>query len=384
MTDGQIVVSISSHDLDRMGNAAGKAAAEELRKALYNLKEAIDALTKKQGEIKSELETLKEMEISKAEAKISVIEKIQDGIIRLYNEAKQLFEREEDEIKTKYDRTIRNKVHKFLETISINTDILETLKEELREIDTLKQSMFESIDKLKSVHEFNYRVRQARLKSGREKILKNIDDFLGKREDTVNKILNLQTALPKQVTSTKETSIFYMPFWVVGLTDGGKEEIQVFPIQRIMPPDRSPTRECPYIEHNIHHEAYGVEEKLPEVTKYFSQPENVKKAKENSILNEKDKIMENIGRLYNVGCIDRTNRDGSSTFVDALNMFVGGIGKQTETLMASALPGTSNEVARTPLTRIRCKKCGEIIDVFSAERPLEIICPKCGVKGTLK
>lgn len=33
---------------------------------------------------------------------------------------------------------------------------------------------------------------------------------------------------------------------------------------------------------------------------------------------------------------------------------------------------------------VKCKKCGETIRVASAKRPLNIVCPKCGAKGTLK
>ena len=35
-------------------------------------------------------------------------------------------------------------------------------------------------------------------------------------------------------------------------------------------------------------------------------------------------------------------------------------------------------------TFVECPKCGETIEVTSAERPLELTCPKCGVKGVLE
>ena len=36
------------------------------------------------------------------------------------------------------------------------------------------------------------------------------------------------------------------------------------------------------------------------------------------------------------------------------------------------------------LTVVKCPKCGETIQVVSAERPLSIVCPKCGTRGTVK
>jgi hypothetical protein len=40
--------------------------------------------------------------------------------------------------------------------------------------------------------------------------------------------------------------------------------------------------------------------------------------------------------------------------------------------------------AKEPLKLVKCTKCGETIPVFSEERPLELACPKCGFKGTLR
>jgi chromosome segregation ATPase len=39
---------------------------------------------------------------------------------------------------------------------------------------------------------------------------------------------------------------------------------------------------------------------------------------------------------------------------------------------------------RRPLARLKCKTCETIIPIYSAERPLEFVCPDCGKKGILK
>ncbi|MCG2825437.1 MAG: PKD domain-containing protein [Thermoplasmatales archaeon] len=45
--------------------------------------------------------------------------------------------------------------------------------------------------------------------------------------------------------------------------------------------------------------------------------------------------------------------------------------------------GVKRMKKQKPVT-VKCKKCGETIKVTSAERLLSIVCPKCGMKGTLK
>jgi hypothetical protein len=37
-----------------------------------------------------------------------------------------------------------------------------------------------------------------------------------------------------------------------------------------------------------------------------------------------------------------------------------------------------------PLKRVKCTRCGELIPINTEERPIQLICPKCGFSGTLK
>ena len=39
---------------------------------------------------------------------------------------------------------------------------------------------------------------------------------------------------------------------------------------------------------------------------------------------------------------------------------------------------------RKPVGRIRCSACGEIIPLYSGERPMRVTCPSCGRSGTLR
>lgn len=40
--------------------------------------------------------------------------------------------------------------------------------------------------------------------------------------------------------------------------------------------------------------------------------------------------------------------------------------------------------SKTPLKNVKCTKCGETIPIFTEDRPLELVCPKCGFKGMLR
>jgi DNA-directed RNA polymerase subunit RPC12/RpoP len=60
-------------------------------------------------------------------------------------------------------------------------------------------------------------------------------------------------------------------------------------------------------------------------------------------------------------------------------------------LLTSDLGGPAPPAAPTPpgapgmpQKLVKCTKCGETIPVFTEERPLELVCPKCGFKGTLR
>jgi len=52
-------------------------------------------------------------------------------------------------------------------------------------------------------------------------------------------------------------------------------------------------------------------------------------------------------------------------------------------VLISAGIGVKRMKKQKPAT-VRCQKCGENINVASAERPVDVVCPKCGAKGTLK
>jgi hypothetical protein len=42
------------------------------------------------------------------------------------------------------------------------------------------------------------------------------------------------------------------------------------------------------------------------------------------------------------------------------------------------------EPSKVPVKKVKCTRCGELIPVYTEDRPLELLCPKCGFKGTLR
>ena len=44
----------------------------------------------------------------------------------------------------------------------------------------------------------------------------------------------------------------------------------------------------------------------------------------------------------------------------------------------------SGGAPKEPLKRVKCTKCGETIPIFTMDRPLELVCPRCGFKGMLR
>jgi DNA-directed RNA polymerase subunit RPC12/RpoP len=57
-----------------------------------------------------------------------------------------------------------------------------------------------------------------------------------------------------------------------------------------------------------------------------------------------------------------------------------GTGLSSQPPPAPPAPAASKE----PLKLVKCTKCGETIPVFTEERPLELVCPRCGFKGMLR
>jgi DNA-directed RNA polymerase subunit RPC12/RpoP len=61
-------------------------------------------------------------------------------------------------------------------------------------------------------------------------------------------------------------------------------------------------------------------------------------------------------------------------------------------LLSSVMPGQPSPPAipppedppKAPLKLVKCTKCGETIPIFTGDRPLELVCPKCGFKGMLR
>ena len=39
---------------------------------------------------------------------------------------------------------------------------------------------------------------------------------------------------------------------------------------------------------------------------------------------------------------------------------------------------------KEPVKRVKCTKCGETIPIYTEDRPLELVCPKCGFRGMLR
>jgi len=56
---------------------------------------------------------------------------------------------------------------------------------------------------------------------------------------------------------------------------------------------------------------------------------------------------------------------------------------ESATAASSAKPGEIEQGERI-VTRIKCPGCGQIIPIYSRERPLRVECPACGKKGMLK
>lgn len=384
MAEQRIYASIDEASARRIGHEVGSAVADRLEPALSELRTAINRLTAEQGKIKEEIAKLKAIEIAKAEAKRAKIREIETDIKQLESNADTLFKHEEKEIKTDYDETIREKIDGLANSISANTASIKQLGSELDQFEQLKNSMFEMVDKLRGVHAFNCSVRLSRIRSKKEEILGNLEKFLTERKEIVDRITNFQTLLPHHFVASGESIIFYMPFWVVGLDDGHTEEIQVFPIQKVITPEGIPTRDKPYVEHLAPHDTYCLDENYIDAIKYFRDLENVKIAKEQSILKEKDALMPNMNNLATRGYVDSTNVDGTSTFIEVLNRFipVASTFQQISAPLVSHVPSVGKTVAK-PIT-IKCPKCRGIIEVVSPERPLQIICPHCGTQGILR
>lgn len=324
-------------------------------------------INKKQDWITNELNKLKQIEVAKAEAKLNTKSGldnfIQSEIHEISSEQKEKKERTDK----RYDDSIKELVTDFVDLTKVDRTALDKLKKEFDEFTNLKNAMLSDVGDLSFAHISNYGLRRMRITPKKQNLLGNLNKFLELRRQTIDKINSLQT----QAIQLDEPKILYVPFWIIGVDDGYTEEHFVYPILKKTGSQTTTSRNEPYGEHLEPYTDYDFSIFRNEIL----ERETIEKAKQNSILFEKQNLMPKIKEI----CHEYANPDGSNIFLEALEKFLPNVSELKEININTTNDFFEEEKRQQPAQRaiIQCPKCEQSIEITSSEKEQMITCQNC-------
>jgi len=285
-----------------------------VKEGMRGVENKIDSLT---TEVQNLNQRVNKIERSKLEGKVDGLENIKPHLEKLKDDTREKTEEQEEIIQNKYDENMNELIERFVDRVQANTETLDLIRGEYEQVADLRDSMFDDLEKLGDVYNFNYRVRNKRLKSKRKTIENNFDEFLERREDLKELIDGLKSGFQNQ-----EPIKLHVPVWVCGTKDGrGNENTYIYTPSSIEHKSARPTESQPYIEH-----FQPMLEKIEEKIINLSQEERERAKKESILKPEKlGNIFSKLDELkHKINFIDSNLGDeGGSLFVNKLKQFVG-------------------------------------------------------------
>ncbi|MFB6177003.1 MAG: hypothetical protein ABEI99_07660, partial [Halobaculum sp.] len=242
--------SDSSISERRIGNAAGKAAAdrigdkigrrfEELKSEIEETNRSLDQL---QRRVEGLEQTITEIERKKARAERRATEDLKQTLEEEYEEKRDEYQRRLGEVLDDYRESIKRLKDRFLNSISDSSQQFEQVESEFERVVEHRSKAASGAAEFETPHAANYEDRRAAVTDARDDFLGTIDDFLADREDTAAKIDSMQTSIPGVTGATR----VQIPFWVVGVRRDGDEELRVYPVQNRGHATEPATRTDPY------------------------------------------------------------------------------------------------------------------------------------------
>jgi hypothetical protein len=258
------------------------------------------------------------MAVSSAKDRKKMADQISNEIDIKHREKDSELKAEQASLQYDYDKTQLEFIQNFVESVSADTTNIEKIKRDFSELSAIQDSLEEDLNDILDVDRTEFAFRLNRFRSLVSDTMHNIDEFMEKREQTERDIENILLEY-----DVDEPMIMFIPFWVVGIGGEMGEEIMVMPMSERYSANEYASRGEPYVFH-LRQDFTGAFE---EYSGYFKKPNNIKKAKKVSVLNNR-KVMERAERNVHVleRHVDNTEPDRTSLFLKTMSRFFFGGG----------------------------------------------------------
>jgi len=217
-------------------------------------------------------------------------------------------------VQNEYDLSQSEIFRDFVDSVRIDTEHIEQVKQEYAHLHEMEESALNDIEKnLLSAPKFIYDSRLGKITDQKSGILTNLVEFIDRRSKILKDIDNMQTNIELPTSDRSKTMLgseFMIPFWVIGVSIKGKNRIIVLPLANRSTPKSKPTKATPYSEH-----LGPLSNAFDTYRHMFTSDENIKIARNSSILARKGEIIERLNSLTLRGSVD------VETFVGAMKKF---------------------------------------------------------------
>jgi hypothetical protein len=233
----------------------------QLASAIYNLSRQTQqvesailatnvAIAAMQGVIAKGIDNLKDtlvdVERQKVLAKTEVTGNFLLDVQKDSGEVDARMDAEIKKLRKEYQESIDRNLDQLSEEIAIDVEPMHYVTNQL---DSINNNFIEPAntfyDQIKGAYTGLYDERYKNLENAGKRVSENFETFIQSRETLANEIEAM--AVPSIVIS--DTAVVYVPFWVVGIVEDGREKITVVPIMESQNKGTDATRTTPFIEH---------------------------------------------------------------------------------------------------------------------------------------
>jgi hypothetical protein len=260
-----------------------------LEAQLITINRRLEELREEEARVARSVQTLRNIERAKAEIQLDHGDRIVQFISKAHEDTKASLEKEVKAIGKEYDTSIKDNMDTFIESVSVNDSPLRQLEREFKVLDNLMTDLDRNLEQAQADYLKVYEERKGRLVTALDRVITVLNRFLAARNATAEKINSLQLDI-----QVDRPTVINIPFWVYGIADGQKEHLTVMPVSTVVPLNRVPTLEEPYVPHMA---PLGGTDFLGTAQLLLQRSNLVDKARSATILPEAPSIIGNLEHL---------------------------------------------------------------------------------------
>lgn len=255
-------------DERKIGNAAGKAAGNQISRELSDLKSQIRETTRAVEQLSNDVERVErrisEVERTKAQAERQAIEELKETLQDQVEQKREEYERRIGEILDDYRGSVKRLKDRFLNSITDHEEQFGAVEGEFTRVTDTRDDVVDRVDDLGASTTSVYGDRAEAVTRANDAFRESVDAFLEDREETAATIDSLRTS----VAGIDGPATVTVPFWIVGLEKDGTEEIRALPVLERMDPKGDLSRASPFREGLRPHPTHGYTDMIDAVHSY--------------------------------------------------------------------------------------------------------------------